>query len=243
MENIIEVENVSKSFGGVQANIDISLKVKKGSITGIIGPNGCGKTTLFNSIVGYHPIDNGSIIFDNNEISKLLVGDIARLGMLRTFQQTRIYSKMNCVDNMQISVSHRKDSKDSMFASRKGEIKERAENLLEFVGLYSKRNLISGDLSFGQQKLLEFAMALMNDPKVLLLDEPTEGIQPSIIKIIKEVILFIKKKKTTIVLVEQYFDFAKDIADEIVIMDRGKIFTSGKVKILDERKIKDILSV
>ena len=126
-------------------------KVKKGSITGIIGPNGCGKTTLFNSIVGYHPIDNGSIIFDDNEISKLLVGDIARLGMLRTFQQTRIYSKMNCVDNMQISVSHRKDSKDSMFASRKGEIKERAENLLEFVGLYSKRNLISGDLSFGQQ--------------------------------------------------------------------------------------------
>ena len=88
---------------------------------------------------------------------------------------------MNCVDNMQISVSHRKDSKDSMFASRKGEIKERAENLLEFVGLYSKRNLISGDLSFGQQKLLEFAMALMNDPKVLLLDEPTAGINPTLI--------------------------------------------------------------
>ena len=145
---IIEVKNVSKSYGGVKANVDITMKVERGSITGIIGPNGCGKTTLFNSIVGYHPIDTGSISFDGDEISKLRVGDIARLGMLRTFQQTRIYNKMDCVDNMQISVSHRPDSKVSVFASRKGEIRERAEHLLEFVGLYSKRNLISGDLSF-----------------------------------------------------------------------------------------------
>ena len=158
MTDIIKVTNVSKSYGGVKANVDISMTVKQGSITGIIGPNGCGKTTLFNSIVGFHPIDNGSIEFDGQEISKLLVGDIARLGLLRTFQQTRIYSKMDCVDNMQISVSHRKDSRDSIFASRRGEIKDRAEHLLEFVGLYSKRNLISGDLSFGQQKLLEFAI-------------------------------------------------------------------------------------
>ena len=123
MSDIITVDNVSKAYGGVKANVDISISVKEGSITGIIGPNGCGKTTLFNSIVGYHPIDSGSIKFDVQEISKLVVGDIARLGMLRTFQQTRIYSKMDCVDNMQISVSHRKGSRSGLFASRRGEIR------------------------------------------------------------------------------------------------------------------------
>ncbi|MEM7260295.1 MAG: ATP-binding cassette domain-containing protein, partial [Pseudomonadota bacterium] len=101
--NVIEVKDVSKSFGGVVANKDISLNVKSGAITGLIGPNGSGKTTLFNSIVGYHPIDSGSIQFEGQEISRLNVQEIARLGLLRTFQQTRIYSEMNCVQNMLIS--------------------------------------------------------------------------------------------------------------------------------------------
>ena len=99
---IIELKHVSKSFGGVTANRDISLTVPRGGITGLIGPNGSGKTTLFNSIVGYHPIDTGSICFDGREISRLRVQEIARLGMLRTFQTTRIYGKMSCLQNMQI---------------------------------------------------------------------------------------------------------------------------------------------
>ena len=102
----LEVEGASKSFGGVVANHDITLSVPQGSIVGLIGPNGSGKTTLFNSIVGYHPIDRGSIRFEGREISSLRVPEIARLGLLRTFQQTRIYGKMTCVENMQISVPH-----------------------------------------------------------------------------------------------------------------------------------------
>ena len=94
--SILQVKNVSKSFGGVQANVDISVSVEQGSIVGLIGPNGSGKTTLFNSIVGTHPIDKGSIVFDNTEVSEMPVPAVAKLGLLRTFQQTRIYSKLNC---------------------------------------------------------------------------------------------------------------------------------------------------
>ena len=228
MSEIIKVENVSKSFGGVKANIDITLNVKKGSITGIIGPNGCGKTTLFNSIVGYHPIDTGTIEFDGKEIHHLLVGDIARLGMLRTFQQTKIYSKMNCVDNMQISISHRDGSTGSIFASRKGEIRERAESLLEFVGLYSKRNLISGDLSFGQQKLLEFAMALMNNPKVLLLDEPTAGINPTLINgLIDRLRKANQELGITLCVIEHNMRVVMNLADSIYCLAHGEMLSHG----------------
>ena len=229
MSDIIEVFKVSKAYGGVKANIDISMTVKEGSITGIIGPNGCGKTTLFNSIVGFHPIDQGSIKFDGNEISKLLVGDIARLGLLRTFQQTRIYSKMNCVDNMQISISRKKNTKDNIFASRKGEIKDRAEHLLEFVGLYSKRNLISGDLSFGQQKLLEFAMALMNEPKALLLDEPTAGINPTLINgLIDRLRKANQELGITLCVIEHNMRVIMNLASEIYCLSNGKVLAQGK---------------
>ena len=105
---IIELTNVTKSFGGVVANRNVSLSVPRGRITGLIGPNGSGKTTLFNSIVGYHPIDSGSIRFEGQEISQLRVQEIARLGLLRTFQTTRIYGKMSCLQNMK-NVAHTRD--------------------------------------------------------------------------------------------------------------------------------------
>ena len=179
--SILEVNNVSKSFGGVKANVDISMSVEKGKIVGLIGPNGSGKTTLFNSIVGTYPIDQGSIKFNGKEVSELPVPVIAKLGLLRTFQQTRIYGKLNCVDNMLISHKASDESLISIFSQIPQNLTEKAENLLNFVGLYQKRKLRAGDLSFGQQKLLELAMALMNEPEMLLLDEPTAGINPTLI--------------------------------------------------------------
>ena len=191
---VLSIDKVYKYFGGVRANENISMQVEQGSIVGLIGPNGSGKTTLFNSIVGTHPIDKGSIKFEDKEVSTLPVPVIAKLGLLRTFQQTRIYGKLNCIDNMRISAKPAKDNLFSVFSNIPTELSDKAENLLSFVGLYQKRKLRAGDLSFGQQKLLELAMALMNEPKMLLLDEPTAGINPTLINGIIDRLIKVNKE-------------------------------------------------
>ncbi|MEL6298790.1 MAG: ABC transporter ATP-binding protein [Pseudomonadota bacterium] len=228
MNNIIEVDTVTKTFGGVVANKDISIRVKEGGITGLIGPNGSGKTTLFNSIVGYHPIDAGSIRFEGDEISKKRVPEIARLGLLRTFQQTRIYGAMNCVENMLISIPHRKMRTIDMFQTNTESDQEKAERLLDFVGLYEKRYLRSGSLSFGQQKLLEFAMALMNEPRVLLLDEPTAGINPTLIN---GLIDRLKRANTefgiTLLVIEHNMRVIMNMASDIYCLAHGQLLAEG----------------
>jgi branched-chain amino acid transport system ATP-binding protein len=228
MTAIINVRRVSKSFGGVVANHDVSMTVNSGTITGLIGPNGSGKTTLFNSIVGYHPIDAGSIQFEGEEISKLPVQQIARRGLLRTFQQTRIYGAMNGVENMLISLPHRKMSIWDALKTYTKEDYERADHLLEFVGLYEKRMLKSGDLSFGQQKLLEFAMALMNEPTCLLLDEPTAGINPTLIN---GLIDRLKRANTefgiTLFVIEHNMRVIMNMAETIYCLAHGELLAQG----------------
>jgi len=208
------------------------MSAKSGLVTCVMGKNGMGKTTLLETIMGHHIPSKGSIKYKGKNIEKLLPFERAKLGLAYVPQGREIFSSLTVKENLltALCMENEKNNIDS-------------EVLALFPILNEMLDRFGGDLSGGQQQQLAIARALLMKPKILILDEPTEGIQPSIIKIIKEVILFIKKKETTIVLVEQYFDFAKDIADEIIIIDRGKIFKSGKVKILDERKIKDILSV
>ena len=228
MTAIIEVENVSKSYGGVVANKDISLAVEQGSITGLIGPNGSGKTTMFNSIVGFHPIDAGSIRFERREISRLRVPQIARLGLLRTFQQTRIYGQMSCMENMLISVPYRKQRFRDLFGGHEAEDSDRAEQLLDFVGLYEKRHLLGGDLSFGQQKLLEFGMALMNEPTVLMLDEPTAGINPTLINgLIDRLKRANQELGITLFVIEHNMRVIMNLAERIYCLAHGQLLAEG----------------
>ncbi len=228
MGKILEVDSVYKYFGGVKANENISLTVEEGSIVGLIGPNGSGKTTLFNSIVGTHPIDRGSINFEGKEVSALPVPVVAKLGLLRTFQQTRIYGKLNCVQNMLISSKPEKDNIFTVFAKIPEELTAKAENLLNFVGLYQKRKLRAGDLSFGQQKLLELAMALMNEPKMLLLDEPTAGINPTLINgIIDRLIRVNKEFGITLLVIEHNMRVIMNLAQKIFCLAHGKLLAEG----------------
>jgi branched-chain amino acid transport system ATP-binding protein len=228
MTALLEVDGVSKSFGGVVANENVSLAVPEGAIVGLIGPNGSGKTTLFNSIVGFHPIDGGSVRFEGREISKLRVVNIARLGLLRTFQQTRIYGDMTCVENMLISTPVRLEQFWNLFRDHAQEDRDKADHLLEFVGLFAKRRLLAGDLSFGQQKLLEFAMALMNEPKLLLLDEPTAGINPTLIN---GLIDRLKRANAdfgvTLLVIEHNMRVIMNLAEHIYCLAHGELLAEG----------------
>jgi len=240
-EAILELTGVSKTYGGVRANTNVSLNVPRGSITGLIGPNGSGKTTLFNSIVGYHPIDAGSIRFEGQEISNLHVQEIARLGLLRTFQTTRIYGKMNCMQNMLISLPHRRAGFLDMFSRQHDEAAEKAEHLLAFVGLYEKRWLRSGSLSFGQQKLLEFAMALMNEPTVLLLDEPTAGINPTLINGLLD---RLRRANTefgiTLFIIEHNMRVIMSMASTIYCLAHGEMLAAGTPnEVQNDRRVID----
>jgi ABC-type branched-subunit amino acid transport system ATPase component len=225
---IIEVQRLTKSFGGVVANRAVTLGVEGGSITGLIGPNGSGKTTLFNSIVGFHPIDSGSIRFNGQEISRLSVQAIARLGVVRNFQQTRVFRAMSCVDNMLVAAPHRAGAWRDMFRRSPARLSEKAARLLDFVGLHAKRRLPAGSLSFGQQRLLELAMALMNEPRVLLLDEPTAGINPTLINgLIDRLKAANREFGVTLFVIEHNMRVVMGLADHVYCMSRGELLASG----------------
>lgn len=241
-EMLLSVRGVTKSFGGVVANRDISLNVAAGEIVGLIGPNGSGKTTLFSSIVGYHPVDAGSIVFGNKEITRLRVPQIARLGLHRTFQQTRIFVGMSCVQNMQISAPLiQGKGPASLFAPFPVEATEKLEYLLAFVGLYEKRSLRGGELSFGQQKLLEFAMAIMSGSRLLLLDEPTAGINPTLIDyIVNRLRTANDEFGITLLVIEHNMHVIMTLAQRIYCLAHGHKLAEGSPKdIQDNPKVID----
>lgn len=235
------VENASKRFGGVVANDAISLEVPKGGIVGLIGPNGSGKTTLFNSIVGYHAVDSGSIRFEGREITTLRVPQIARLGLIRTFQQTRIWGKMTCVQNMAACDGEAGRGLFAMLRPVSGETKDHAEALLEFCGLHSKRHLRAGDLSFGQQKLLEFAMALMAKPSMLLLDEPTAGINPTLINgLIERLKRANQDLGITLLVIEHNMRVIMNLAQHIYCLAHGELLAAGTPEeVRNDRRVVD----
>jgi ABC-type branched-subunit amino acid transport system ATPase component len=225
---MLELEGVTKAFGGVVANDAIRLRVEEGAIVGLIGPNGSGKTTLFNAVTGAFPIDAGSIRFKGREISALLAGDIARAGIIRTFQQPRIYARVTALDNMLVSASARATRFGRLFARAEETAGARAQELLDFVGLAGKRDLLAGDLSFGQQKLLELAMALINDPEMLLLDEPTAGINPVLIESLIDRLKAVNKERgLTLLVIEHNMPVIMGLAQHIYCLAHGRLLAEG----------------
>lgn len=228
MTAMLELDDVTKAFGGILANDRVSLRVERGAIVGLIGPNGSGKTTLFNAITGAFPIDSGAIRFKGQEISKLLAGEVARAGIIRTFQQPRIYRDMSVAANMLVSAAIRCASFADLFRRGERDTERKLTELLDFVGLAGKRGVAAGDLSFGQQKLLELAMALVNDPNMLLLDEPTAGINPILIASLIDRLKAVNRERgLTLLVIEHNMPVIMDLAEHIYCLAHGRLLAEG----------------
>ena len=224
----LTIQGATKRFGGITANDAISLEVPQGMVVGLIGPNGSGKTTLFNSIVGYHPLDGGSIRFETRDVTRLRTAEIARLGLIRTFQQSHVFVQMTCVQNMAIGDADAGHGLFRLMRPVSAETRERAEGLLAFCGLYRKRHLMAGELSFGQRKLLELAMALMVRPRMLLLDEPTAGIDPTLINgVIERLQRANSELGVTLLVIEHNMRVIMSLAERIHCLARGRLLASG----------------
>ena len=218
--------SVEKSFGGIRALIDCSIAVPTGSITALIGPNGSGKTTLFNCITGFYRPDVGEIQVRGVSILGRRPSDIVHLGVMRTFQVTRIFRRMTVLENMIVPV--RQPTLRSLFtAAITGPERVRAEEYLDFFGLQALRHQPAGSLSFGQQKLLEFAAALMAEPDILMLDEPAGGLNPVMIERLAGYVRELNRREVTFVIIEHNMGFVMDLCDPVIVMHRGSVIAQG----------------
>ena len=224
--SLLEVQGVSKAFGGIQALDTCSISVEQGSITGLIGPNGSGKTTLFNVMTGYERVDSGQIRFQGEAITNAPPDRVFRLGIGRTFQLTRIFPRLTVLENMHVAVQ-RQDLKGLLSRWSSTHEQRRALELLDFVNLSQLKDMSAGNLSYGQKKLLEFAFVLIAEPQVILLDEPAGGINPTMINYLAERIRMLNQRGVTFLVVEHNMEFVMDLCERVMVMHRGGKIAEG----------------
>ncbi len=231
---MLEVRGVSKAFAGVHALEQVELTVDAGQLVSVIGPNGSGKTTLFNCISGFLRADAGSIAFRGEEIGARQPFQIARLGLVRTFQSVRLFGKLTALENLVVAVQqHQGDSTlGRFFRSRsvrrhEAEAIARALELLDRVKLVAHRDTPAADLSYGQRKLLSIAAALMPRPQLVLLDEPTAAVNPTAILSIRDLLRELHGEGQTILLVEHNMEFVMGLSQKVVVLDAGRKIAEG----------------
>ncbi len=243
---MLEIKSVTKDFGGIRAVDSCTFSVEENTITALIGPTGAGKTTLFNIITGFYPPDEGNILLKGDSITGFKPYKIARAGLSRTFQLTRLFPKLTVMENLLLG---RKQEGENFFKALfyykkiKEEAKEYENELIEYlkiVGLENKKNELAGKLSYGQQKLVEIARALATEADILLLDEPTAGVNPAIRQELRKVLLELKKRGKTILFIEHDMPFVVELAEQVVVMDAGREIATGKPEqIQKDKKVLD----
>lgn len=231
---LLSANGLNKSFGGLKAVNNATLEVKQGSITGLIGPNGAGKTTLFNLISNFIRPDSGRVIFDGEPVESLQPHQIAQMGMIRTFQVARVLSRLSVMENMLLAAQKQTGENFWNVWFRAHEVKQEEKNLreraiaiLESVGLAHKANDYAGSLSGGQRKLLEMGRALMTQPKLILLDEPAAGVNPTLINQICDRILSWNREGMTFLIIEHNMDVIMSLCDRVWVLAEGRNLADG----------------
>ena len=231
---LLEIRELSRSFGGLKAVNDVSFTVQAGSIKSVIGPNGAGKTTLFNLISGMLPSDSGFVLQNGQEITRLQPYRIAELGISRTFQTTKLFSRMSVLENVMVGRHTR--TKAGFLSGvlnlpwtwkEEREIRERSLALLDALGLAEVAGEVASNLPFGKQRLLEIARALAAEPSLLLLDEPAAGLNIYETREMADLVLKIRGWGITVLLVEHDMSLVMDISDEIVVLNYGRKVAEG----------------
>jgi ABC-type branched-subunit amino acid transport system ATPase component len=216
---ILAAEGIKKAYGGVQALNGASIRVEEGAIAGLIGPNGSGKTTLFNVITGYQRADEGEVYFAGKAITNAAPDKVFAAGLGRTFQLTRIFPRLTVLENMLVAAQHKR--------SQRHTVRRRAAELLEFTGIDRHAGQLAGSLSYGQRKLLELAYVLIADPKVILLDEPAGGVNPTLVRHISDRIRELNAAGTTFLIVEHNMEFVMGLCSAITVLESGATVVSG----------------
>jgi ABC-type branched-subunit amino acid transport system ATPase component len=226
MSTLLEITDATKVFGGVRAVDGASLSVGANTITALIGPNGSGKTTLFNLITGYLHPDRGRVQFAGHDVTGMDAGSLYRRGLSRTFQQARVFPQLSVQENLVVAGGY---SWRQLFTRRVGSAdRNRAGQLLAEFNLAPVADLLASELSYGQRKLLEFAAVLMSDPKLVLLDEPTAGVNPVMIDTMERHVRDRHAAGITFLIVEHDMSFVMRLCDPVIVLDQGKPIFSGR---------------
>ena len=225
---MLKIKQVSKNFGGIKALDECSLEIEKGKVTAIIGPNGSGKTTLFNIISKLYVSDKGKIYLNNEDITNLKDFQISKKGISRTFQEVRLFKNLTIMEHMDIALSMKDEGLIENLISGNENNTKKINEILKLVGLNKPLSTYASDLSYGQRKLLDLAIAIAKPHFLLMLDEPVAGVNPQLRKEINKIIKELNKKGETILLIEHDMNFVMDLADYIFVMDAGMVIADGK---------------
>jgi len=238
---MLKISNLSKHFGGVKAVNNCSFDIKENNITALIGPNGSGKSTVFNLISGVLKEDSGKIVYDKTDITYFSPEQVSNVGISRLFQKSQLFDNLTIKENLLLTI----DNDDTKFWKkllRKNKITKekvaKVEEMLKLVEMEAFSNKLGRELSFGQKRLIEITRTILNPHKLLMLDEPIAGVTPKLRTKISEILLDLKKQGATILLIEHDMNFALNLADEVIVLDEGRVIAKGTPnQIKDNKKV------